>query len=163
MGLLVVLLLALLGAGAAAAWGQDAGEVPVCCGPSALEETMATLAVTVGVMGAGGAPPARGMEAPAPQRLGVGAGLPVQALAHDGSGTVIAQAVTDTDGKASLDVAPGQYWVVVPAAGGLPGMPGAGALVSQLPDGTRVFVSQEVSAGAGETVPVSLAIMIMLP
>ena len=164
VGVLIVgLALGLSGMAAPVASAQGETVVPVCCPVAALEQGMGTLAVTVQIRGAGGAPPPPGMQAPAAQPMGVGAGVPVQALAHDGSEAVVAQAVTDAEGQATLEVPPGTYWVVVPASGGLPGLPGAGALTSLLPGGTRVHVYQEATVAAGEAVPVTLAIMIMLP
>lgn len=149
----------------ALAQSQDTVDVPVCCVglAPAMEQGMGTLAVSVQLSGGGGPPPPPGLPAPGPQALGGVGGVTVQALGRDALQAVSAEATTDAQGQATLVVPPGQYWVVVPVAGQLPGLPGAGALAMELPSGMRVHASQEVAVGGNETVPVALTIRLMLP
>jgi hypothetical protein len=144
---------------------QDTVAVPVCRGGSvpAVEQAMGTLAVSVQLSAGGGAPPPPGLAAPGPQALGGVAGVMVQALGSDAAPVALAEATTDAQGQATLAVPPGQYWVVVPVADQLPGLPGAGALAMELPSGLRVHAAQETTIAGGETVPVVLTIRLMLP
>ncbi len=142
---------------------QDATDMATCGVGDAAEQAMGTLAVTVQVVGGGGAQPPRDATPTGPQALGAGAGLTVEAVDYEPSGTVVAEGVTDAQGQVALVVPPGRYWLVVPAAGQTPGALPAGALNMELPSGTHVHAYQDATVGAGETVQVALTIRIMLP
>src|SRR5579883_889013 len=133
---------------------QDATDMATCGVGDAAEQAMGTLAVTVQVVGGGGAQPPRDATPTGPQALGAGAGLTVEAVDYEPSGTVVAEGVTDAQGQVAL---------VVPPGGQTPGALPAGALNMELPSGTRVHAYQDATVGAGETVQVALTIRIMLP
>jgi hypothetical protein len=159
-------LLTLTAYGAAGiARSQGAPDVPMCCAEPApaVEQAMATLAITVRLAGGGGPPPPPGMAPTGPLQMGGAAGVTVQAVPAGTAGTLAVEAVTDSQGQTALDVPAGQYWVIVPVAGQHDGRTVAGALVTELPNGVRVHAGQEVTVGAGETVPVALGMRIMLP
>jgi hypothetical protein len=164
-GLVAAVLLLAACVAASVARGQDGGEVPVCCpdAPPVREQAMGTLAVTVQVSAGGGAQPPPGLAPTGPPPLRPAPGVTVQALTADAGAAVVAEAVSDAQGQATLDVPPGQYWVVVPAGSQQGGLPGGGALAMETPAGVRVHAYQEATVGADESVPVALTIRIMLP
>ena len=164
LGLLLVLSATLVWTPEGAARGLEA-TAPDACGGAvpALEQAMSQVAVSVQLVGLGGPPPAPFMPTPAPQPIGPAVGVTVQALAPDAPNVAAAEAVTDAQGQATLDLPPDRYWIVVPAAAGLPGVPGAPTLPVLLPNGTRASAYRELTLGAGEVAALPLAITLVMP
>ncbi len=89
-------------------------------------------------------------------------GLTVSArLASTGSKAV--QRVTDRQGHARFQLAPGKYWTYVPSDAQAPGFSTVGAPVLMLPDGTPVLAWTEVSVPAYRQAASELRIIVPQP
>jgi len=83
---------------------------------------------------AGGVPPLPDQPGPLQPVSGPASGLRVQLLAAEAPQVPLAEQPPMPRGKPPSRCPPGRYWVLVPGADALPGLPGAQASGAYLPD-----------------------------
>jgi hypothetical protein len=123
------------------------------------QQGAATLVVRVQKRIVPGVAPAAGVTVPAPPAYPVGVGAAVRVVAPAAPNAVVAEQATDAHGEARFSLAPGAYWVYVPAHDSVAGGAGGNGGAANLPDGQPVLAWQGTALQPGDIVDVTLIML----